>query len=490
MEIFDLSKLPKGVGAVQSFNPPSDIPFNNLAVIAAIVATLTALAGIGILWYTLVLYQRDHNLRVLEPGLIGGGFMLAMTLTGALLLLMDSATTRSSWLLRLDDQQLVADCGPAMVPIKQREWLPGARRAVAIPYAEIESARARYEQYYYPKTVSAGDDLDTEIRKIVCPTLELRLKNPAPPALQQALADGAAIRQELAARSLSNLNLTPFYVTIRLTDDQKTIRINWDSALSPNLEQALAILGKHLPVQPEEHADVLPATPFANTPAAWKELDVPRVNDYAGFLVEQGYSDSAGQLLWQLVEVDNGDYQGKLRQLMVSRDPAKGRTSFGDAIRQYLAAVKWSPFVLPIALVLIGIGLLDIYVNYRCWQVGNQTRNWVATQGVITTSLKSPDNREPNIVYRYSVNGKELQGRTITLTPYRGRAYHPSRLLESYPVDREVTVHYNPEQPDQAVLDHVSPSSLATLLLGQVASPFQAVTLLGLVALLLGPFFV
>lgn len=88
-------------------------------------------------------------------------------------------------------------------------------------------------------------------------------------------------------------------------------------------------------------------------------------------------------------------------------------------------------------------------------------RRWQRTKGVVVVSdlQRSKDSEgvtyRAEIAYRYTVKGEEHVasrarfGDRISL----GWARPALRLLQKYPVGREVTVHYDPEKPGAAVLE-------------------------------------
>lgn len=66
----------------------------------------------------------------------------------------------------------------------------------------------------------------------------------------------------------------------------------------------------------------------------------------------------------------------------------------------------------------------------------------------------------PNIVYEYTVNGREYRdSSSLDTPPFGARATkygEADTLVALYPIGKEITIHYNPEQPSQSRL-RVSP---------------------------------
>lgn len=77
---------------------------------------------------------------------------------------------------------------------------------------------------------------------------------------------------------------------------------------------------------------------------------------------------------------------------------------------------------------------------------------------------KSHDNLVPQVVYEYQVDGRNYWSDAIsnlrhhrffgiTDAHYAGNEEQIMALLAQYPLNQDVTVHYNPQRPSEAVLD-------------------------------------
>ncbi len=105
------------------------------------------------------------------------------------------------------------------------------------------------------------------------------------------------------------------------------------------------------------------------------------------------------------------------------------------------------------AVVLIVFGLYSMRETSR-------SRGWAETSGrVIQSSVNSFTNRgtttyRPLVVYSYSVDGVRF---TCTRIAFRsmasGNRSAAARVAADYPVGRTVTLFYDPQQPDQSVLE-------------------------------------
>lgn len=90
---------------------------------------------------------------------------------------------------------------------------------------------------------------------------------------------------------------------------------------------------------------------------------------------------------------------------------------------------------------------------------GNKCHTWPSTTGVIVQSkMVSPKGNKKEktnfIYYKYSVNGKEHHSRRLAMhltTLFKNN--EAAKLLEKYPVDKEVIVRYHPFFNGFAVLE-------------------------------------
>jgi hypothetical protein len=125
-------------------------------------------------------------------------------------------------------------------------------------------------------------------------------------------------------------------------------------------------------------------------------------------------------------------------------------------------------------LMLVG-GTIVLAVLLTVWK-GHRTRSWTTTfgrvlsSGVEETEPVSEEERpsslglyQPKVVYEYEADGKRLttdaiqvRGNVRTTTTIR----HEQGLLGRYPAGESVTVYYNPDKPEEAVLEPGVPRGL------------------------------
>src|SRR5690625_2359053 len=127
---------------------------------------------------------------------------------------------------------------------------------------------------------------------------------------------------------------------------------------------------------------------------------------------------------------------------------------------------NWIPYIMVLALVMLIIHMA------RGIAAGRESKNWPTASGRIVasevereTSRERVDRRDgvtryrrkvswiPRITYEYDVNGERFTGHNVYIFQMR---YSQRRTAENvvsrYPKDKEIAVHYNPEEPDKAVL--------------------------------------
>ncbi len=123
-----------------------------------------------------------------------------------------------------------------------------------------------------------------------------------------------------------------------------------------------------------------------------------------------------------------------------------------------------SPWVAIVALVGLGLILQALYLG---WQ-RHRSRSWPQVTGYVSeawireeTQTRGADDTEwrtsywPEIRYTYQVAGKTYTGTQIQLGGAEGLAHRrdAEAVLAAYPPGAMVTVHYDPQRPDIAVLE-------------------------------------
>lgn len=126
--------------------------------------------------------------------------------------------------------------------------------------------------------------------------------------------------------------------------------------------------------------------------------------------------------------------------------------------KSWFASCMSTLFIVGIFL-LIGAGLT--YWGWNILQTARASEAWPAVDGIITasdvshsTDAEGGETYSPEITYRYQVDTVSYENGTIK---FGENAYSSRREAEQiaagYPVGRDVTVYYNPDQPDRSVLE-------------------------------------
>ena len=112
--------------------------------------------------------------------------------------------------------------------------------------------------------------------------------------------------------------------------------------------------------------------------------------------------------------------------------------------------------------VLAIICLFFFYKGFYQYYQGNRSDNWPSTQGVVFVSESrrpaSSGAEKAYIKYRYSVGNTSYESDFIHFPEF-----NPANLVYRFKKDTQVQVHYNPEDPSEAVL--IPGASLKSILL-------------------------
>jgi hypothetical protein len=134
---------------------------------------------------------------------------------------------------------------------------------------------------------------------------------------------------------------------------------------------------------------------------------------------------------------------------------------------------------------LIGVVLLVLALVSR--RKADASQKWPVVGGrVITASLlehssSDPEDYsstmyEPAVEYEFPAGGETVKGRRIAFGANRFDRGRAQRILDRYPPGSLVNVHYNPQNPHEAVLETAAAGGKVLLIVGIV---FAALGLLG-----------
>ncbi len=117
-----------------------------------------------------------------------------------------------------------------------------------------------------------------------------------------------------------------------------------------------------------------------------------------------------------------------------------------------------------IGLVLVAIAAVFGFIFYASSQKNKQAAAWPTVPGKVVSSEvrtlrsggggQSDLSFEPNVVYTYTVDGQAFTGNKVNFSAFRStNKAAPQKTVDKYPAGADVTVHYNPKKPQEAVLE-------------------------------------
>jgi hypothetical protein len=128
-----------------------------------------------------------------------------------------------------------------------------------------------------------------------------------------------------------------------------------------------------------------------------------------------------------------------------------------------------------------GGGVFLIYFTRKNQQKADASQGWPATTGTIIDADVSRSMHEdsdgdnhysysPHVRYTYQVIGSEFTGDKITFGFGKGYGSEAKaqQALANYPVGKQVTVYYDPENPASAVLERKAGGSVIGYILGGI----------------------
>jgi hypothetical protein len=122
----------------------------------------------------------------------------------------------------------------------------------------------------------------------------------------------------------------------------------------------------------------------------------------------------------------------------------------------------------------LAIGIALYVVQFRQGLRADASKRWPTSPATVTASAleQSPDNKRryrAAVVYRYRVGAKEYQSDRVFWGGNEGRRKHMASVVETYPPGCKVPVHYNAQNPAEAVIDPVQHTGSRPLVLYAMA---------------------
>jgi hypothetical protein len=111
------------------------------------------------------------------------------------------------------------------------------------------------------------------------------------------------------------------------------------------------------------------------------------------------------------------------------------------------------------------IGLFLIFNYFRHRSKHQSSESWAQVEGkVVKSSVREEVSRDsdgdmqttyyPEVEYVYSLLGQEFRGDAIVFGPKQGGGRsNAQKTVGKYPLDAKVTVYYDPDKPEESVLE-------------------------------------
>ena len=144
---------------------------------------------------------------------------------------------------------------------------------------------------------------------------------------------------------------------------------------------------------------------------------------------------------------------------------------FGLAILAFGLYVAASP-VLPYkankitgGLLFFAVGVVFAYFGYSSYQLGTQSKDWPVAKGSVIqseiresrrttgsgTNKRTVTELRPEVKYTYNLDGQSYESSRITFGAIN--KLDAGKTVARYPKGKQIDVFYNPQKPDQAVLE-------------------------------------
>ena len=141
------------------------------------------------------------------------------------------------------------------------------------------------------------------------------------------------------------------------------------------------------------------------------------------------------------------------------------------------------------AMILIGVliifGLVFGGFGAYKYNIGKESSTWPSETCKITYSnidskhVDSKTEYKANVKYSFTIDGKEYKGDQVTSSDVYFKTMSNAReLLDKYPIGSEVSVYYDPADPDRAVLETGIKKNVYLLIGGGVVCFLLAIAIL------------
>ena len=129
--------------------------------------------------------------------------------------------------------------------------------------------------------------------------------------------------------------------------------------------------------------------------------------------------------------------------------------------------------------VFVVFGLIFVIISITSRKRAKAAQTWPTIPGVVLSSHvevnsstdsdgSSSTTYKPVVAYRYEIMGLEYTGDRIAFGSNTFSHKKSYEIIGHYPVGQPVTVHYNPDKPQDAVIEAEAKGGVASLIIGIV----------------------
>jgi hypothetical protein len=156
----------------------------------------------------------------------------------------------------------------------------------------------------------------------------------------------------------------------------------------------------------------------------------------------------------------------------------------------HLERMKANPTtLLVVSVAMLVLGSIFIAITISSMLAAGEAAGWPTTEGIVLDGhIDKQEGSEgevsysPELAYRYQVDGVIYYGDRLFVTPYSSDYSWAQSYLYKYPVGSTITVHYDSENPSEAVIElQANQVDYVLLMVGIVFIAFGAAFLVVLV---------
>jgi len=130
----------------------------------------------------------------------------------------------------------------------------------------------------------------------------------------------------------------------------------------------------------------------------------------------------------------------------------------------------WSMLIISLVLVILGGGMA--FFGWRARRRVEASLSWFPASGVITAATLKKHYRkggvdyEPTVEYTYTIMGTPYPGKRLCFGTLRLNQKKAWEKLGLYPKNGKVIVYYNPDKPNESVLEREAPGVVGMMVGG------------------------